>query len=792
MGILEKLGLGQKKSEAAPNIGSNKHKEQEEIAEKRSRYYRAAIFITFLLIVLITLPRSTFQPVASYNIGEPWRADDLTAPYTFALQKTSEELQEERQQIRDQTFPVFHVNPNAGNEIESNLDSLVLEMQPALDSYAQWQRAYENEEESAPDDSLRFVEDQQSAEVELDSSAWDVLLDNYATVILNEQPENRSLLFQVRNQLDEIINNLLSTGIVDQEIEEIEQDEIRVRNLELRTERTISTGNIKDLTAATEEADRQLNNIFRSEVADIAMQLFEQVIKPNWIYSEEDTNDLIEEELEAISTTKGAVDQGQIIIRRGDIVTEEKANILRSLAEARAASATQLETWLRYSGEAIVIVIAALMFFFYLFLYRRSIYDKPFMFLLVFLVLTLVTLASALSHPFEVNSYIVPIAVAPIILTIIFDSRVGLMATVTLAIITGLIQDNSFEYLVATIAACSLGVFSVRDIKKRSQFFFTTPGIVFFTYFLVIGGFALARYSGWEGFLNNTMFIAINAVFILFTYPLILLFEKLFKITTDFTLLELADTNLPLMKELMGNAPGTFHHSLQVANMAESAASEIGANALLCRVGAMFHDIGKMEKPNYFIENQSKSNEHDKLKPRMSALVIKAHVTNGVKKAEEHNLPEVIIDFIKTHHGTSLIKYFYQKAKESPEEIQEEDFRYEGPIPFTKEQGILMLADSIEAASRSMKDPNYNKLFNLIEKIVDNHISDGQLSNCPLTFRQIQIIKETFLSILVGVYHSRVEYPDDEEGDRKEVPKEEVKEIKPVEPEKPKSDDESS
>lgn len=789
MGILEKLGLAQKKREAAPTIGANKIKEQEEVAEKRSKYYRAAIFITFLLIILITLPRSTFQPVSSYNVGEPWRADDLTAPFTFALQKTSEELQQERQEIRDETFPVFHVNHNAGNEIESNLDSLVREIQPVLDSYAQWQRASRNGNETAPEDSLQFVQDQQLADVELDSSAWELLLENYATVILNNQPENRSILFQIRTQLDGITNNLLSTGIIDRDIDDIEQDEIRVRNLELRTERTVSTGNLNDLPEALNEAEQRLNNIFRSEIADIAMQLFEQVITPNWIYSEEDTNAMIEEELENISTTKGAVDQGQIIIRRGDIVTPEKANILRSLAEARAATATQLETWLRYSGEAIVIVIAALMFFFYLFLYRRSIYDKPSMFLLVFLVLSLVTLASSLTYPFEVNSYIIPIAVAPIILTIIFDSRVGLMATVTLAIITGLIQDNSFEYLVATTAACSLGVFSVRDIKKRSQFFFTTPGIVFFTYFLVVGGFALARYSGWEGFLNNTVFIAINAVFILFTYPLILLFEKLFKITTDFTLLELADTNLPLMKELMGTAPGTFHHSLQVANMAESAASEIGANALLCRVGAMFHDIGKMEKPNYFIENQSKSNEHDKLKPRMSALVIKAHVTNGVKKADEHDLPDVIIDFIKTHHGTSLIKYFYQKAKEGPEEIQEEDFRYEGPTPFTKEQGILMLADSIEAASRSMKDPNYNKLYNLIEKVVENHISDGQLSNCPLTFRQIQIIKETFLSILVGVYHSRVEYPEDEDS-KKDKPEENTSEKKKVEPEKPNTDNE--
>ena len=298
------------------------------------------------------------------------------------------------------------------------------------------------------------------------------------------------------------------------------------------------------------------------------------------------------------------------------------------------------------------------MFIFYIYLYRRNIFDQPSMLLLVFLVMGVVTLASILIYPIEaINSYIIPLSIAPIILTIIFDSRVGLMATITLAMITGLIHDNNFEYLVATTAACTLGVFSVRDIKKRSQFFFITPGIVFVTYLIVISGFGLTRLSGWDNFLPDLLFIAINSVFILFTYPLILLFEKLFKITTDFTLLELADTNLPLMKELMGKAPGTFHHSLQVANLADSAASEIGANALECRVGAMYHDIGKMVKPSYFIENQSKTNEHEKLKPRMSTIVIKAHVSEGVKIGKNiifQRLLSNLLRHITEHHSLNI------------------------------------------------------------------------------------------------------------------------------------------
>jgi hypothetical protein len=309
----------------------------------------------------------------------------------------------------------------------------------------------------------------------------------------------------------------------------------------------------------------------------------------------------------------------------------------------------------------------------------------------------------------------------------------------------------------------------VRDIKKRSQFFFTTPGIVFISYGIVIVGFTMASLQGWDPLFTDLIYVGINAIFILFTYPLILLFEKTFKITTDLTLIELSDTNLPLLKELMNNAPGTFHHSLQVANLAEAAAGAIRANGLLCRVAALYHDIGKMENPEYFAENQMALNPHDKLKPRMSALVIKAHVTNGKKMAHEHKLPELLIDFIKTHHGTSVIKFFYEKAKEQcdedKDEIMEEDFRYEGPLPQTKETGILLLADGVEAASRAMKDPNYSKLKSLITKMVDSRVNDGQLSKTPLTFQDLSVIKDTFLNILVGIYHSRVEYPDDETED---------------------------
>ncbi len=778
MSFLNKIGLDRKKKkEPVPGIGLNKNKNEDlSFYEKKENYLRGLILLIFLTIILVTLPQSSFQHVENYSVGEPWRVDDLTAPFTFAIQKTAEELAQEHDEIRQQTVPIFHTDNNAAILIESRLDSIYRDLQPVLDSYLQWQRARSENGATAEDDSLSYLQERSFANVELDDESWDLILDNYVNITQGNQSERRFIVYQVRTQLENVVEIILSDGLIDIEKSQIEQSEITVRNLRELTERTVRLNNIRDMTEARNYAQLFFNRVFIPDVARVALQLYDQIIGPNILYSEADTEALLSENLSNISTTRGAVDQGEIIIRRGDIVTPEIDIRLKSLADARALTATGLERWLRFSGESFVIIIATMMFFFYLYLYRRKIFERPSMFLLVFLVMSLVTLASALVYPIEnVSSYVIPVAIAPIILTIIFDSRVGLMSTITLAIITGMIHDHSFDYMVATIAACSLGVFSVRDIKKRSQFFFITPGIVFLTYCFVIAGFSLSRFSGVENFLSDMTFVAINSVFILFTYPLILLFEKLFKLTTDFTLLELADTNLPLMKELMSTAPGTFHHSLQVANLAESAASDIGANALMCRVGAMYHDIGKMVKPSYFIENQSKGNEHDKLKPRMSALVIKAHVSEGVKMATEYGLPKVIIDFIMTHHGTSQIRYFLEKAKEDADNIQEEDFRYDGPIPFTKEQGIMMLADGVEASCRSMKDTTYTKLENQINRIVDSNVADGQLSNCPLTFQHIQIIKESFLRILKGVYHSRVEYPEDKKIE-KETSKETISE----------------
>lgn len=780
MNILEKLGLAPKKRKGAPVIGEKKKKQEETSSLKHNIYLRSLILIGFLAVLILSIPQTSFKEPINYSIGEPWRAEDLTAPFTFAIQKSEQQIEKEQKTIRESTPPIFHVNNNAEITIDDRLDSLFQSLQPIMQRYEQWQKAKQFGQD-VRQDSLEIARLKIQSPLNLSESSWEALFQNYSAVQAdNSSPNTKSaptdefIGFHLKEQLEALIDDMLNDGIISVNKSELTTDEIIVRDLKDRTERTINLANVRDISGARKYARYRLSRNYYEDIANVGLEIFNQVIQPNLIFNEEKTKEHIEEALANISTSKGAIAQGQVIIRRGDIVTKERFNVLQSLAEARSQNASDMERWLRYSGDVIAIIAIITIFFFYLYLYRRQIFKNNAMLLLVLIAISIVCVGSSIVYEFDdISPYIVPVAIAPIILTIIFDSRVGLLSTITLALLTGLITGNNFEFAVATTVACSLGLFSVRDIKKRSQFFFTTPGIVFISYTVVIIGFSMTTLDGWQALADDLFFVVINAIFILFTYPLILLFEKTFKVTTDFTLIELSDTNLPLLRELMTKAPGTFHHSLQVSNLAEAAAGAIGANGLLCRVGGLYHDIGKMDNPGYFTENQTEVNEHDKLKPRMSALVIKAHVSNGVKKAEEHGLPETVIGFIRSHHGTTLIKYFWDKAKKRADadkkEIREEDFQYDGPLPQSKETGILMLADCVEASSRAMRDPNYQKLEHLIDKLIDDRVNEGQLSKTPLTFQDLSSIKKTFLNILIGIYHSRVDYPEEEETKKKQL-----------------------
>jgi putative nucleotidyltransferase with HDIG domain len=765
MGILEKIGLSRKsKLFERPGDGALIGVE----GSKQTYWAKWTTLALFLALLIGIFPRSSFiEP--SYKVGEPWRYDDLTAPFTFSLVKDRDELESERRSIREFTPPVFHIDNEATDRIYSRLDSLYSELVPIMEQYVMYRGAPAGSAAQSRD-SLLYMQLRSGFKVQIDERGWYALAGDYFR--LRSGRNGRAWIgTELKMALEVTASRVMDEGLIDRIPDDL-SNEIIVRNLRNRTERTLTRSLVHDASSARELVAISLNRSLSENLLTAAIAMYDHISQPNLLYNQTDTQTLLEEAMAGISPTASAVAAGQVIIRKGDIITRERMNMLQSLASARAERASRFEVWQQYVGQSLVIFAIVLVFFLYIFLYRRPIFDNNAMFILVFLSLSLVLGASAFVAQIQnVSAFIVPLAIAPILLTVIFDSRVGLLATLTIALLAGMMNGNDFEFVAATVTACSIAVFSVRDIKSRSQFFVITPALVFLAYALVNTGFSMIRLGEWIALGNQVVYIFINAILIILTPPLILLFEKVFRVTTDLTLFELSETNKPVLKTLMMRSPGTFHHSLQVANLSEAAALAIGANALLVRVGALYHDIGKMERPEFFVENQTGSNEHDHIKANVSAIVIKSHVANGVKMAEEEKLPNIVIDFIKTHHGNSLIRYFHEKAKEEsddPDSISEADFRYDGPLPTTRETGILLLADSVEASARTISNPSFSNLESHIERIVDEKLHEGQLNECPLTFEDLKRIKQAFLTILVGVYHSRVRYPGQSNDEKSE------------------------
>jgi hypothetical protein len=357
-------------------------------------------------------------------------------------------------------------------------------------------------------------------------------------------------------------------------------------------------------------------------------------------------------------------------------------------------------------------------------------------------------------------------------LTILFDARIGFMATTSMAILMGLMMGQNIDLVIVSLFTATIAVYNIRELRKRSQLFITMFALIAASIFVIIG-FGLFKEHSWPTMIRDIQFLTINSVLApILTYGLIGIFEMIFEVTTDLTLMELLDYDHPLLKRAQQETNGTFNHSVVVGNLAEACANSIGAHSLLCRVGAYYHDIGKMEKSEYFIENQyGGENKHDTLTHTMSARIIRAHVKEGLQLAQQYGLPKVVSDFIPMHHGTTRVEYFYRLALKDAEKnggkVDESAFRYPGPKPNTKETGILMICEAVEAAVRSIKEPNILKIESMINKIINQRIGDGQLSDCPLTLDELDKIKGTvdgtsgMLPVLRGIYHIRIEYPDD-------------------------------
>jgi hypothetical protein len=408
------------------------------------------------------------------------------------------------------------------------------------------------------------------------------------------------------------------------------------------------------------------------------------------------------------------------------------------------------------------VALVLMMLFLFLKKYRPEVFRNnvkvTFIFFNILLMVFITTLVVKYN---EAYVYVVPLCIMPLILKTFFDARLGLFVHVLTVLILGFVVPNSFEYIFLQIIAGIVTILTVSELYKRANLFISVGQI---TLIYIIGYFAFHIIH--EGNLDNVNwyifgFFFLNGMITLFAQPLIYIYEKMFGMVSDVSLLELSDTNSKLLKELSNKAPGTFHHSLQVANLAEASANEIGANAMLVRVGALYHDIGKMNNPTYFTENQVTSiNPHDDLDPKESARIIINHVIEGIELARKYNLPDRVIDFIRTHHGTSFVYYFYKKQQELDQPFKESDFRYPGPIPFSKETAILMMADSVEAASKSLNNPTYQIIDQFVEKIITGQMNGNQFLNANITFKEIQMIKKVLKQKLTNIYHLRVEYPE--------------------------------
>ena len=487
-------------------------------------------------------------------------------------------------------------------------------------------------------------------------------------------------------------------------------------------------------------------------------------ILPNIIYDEAKSESSLEDLISNISWANGYVLNGQKIIDRGEIIDENTYNILSSLEKEWAKRSDSIqEKRLTIAGQVLFVSLFIFCFMCYLELFRKDFYDrKGSLSLLFILIIFFPVLSSIIVEQNLASIYIIPFAMIPIIVRIFLDSRTAFMAHVAIILLCSITLRYPHEFILLQLLTGMAAIFSLRELSQRSQLF-RTAFIIFACYALLYFAFELIHEDDLTK-LNTRMYIyfAINGVLLLFAYPLLFALEKIFGFTSNVTLVELSNINHPLLREMSEIAPGTFQHSLQMSNLAAEAANRIGAKSQLVRTGALYHDIGKLMNPAFFTENQSGVNPHKSLSYEQSAQVIINHVTDGLKLADKHNLPKVIKDFINTHHGQGLTKYFYISYKnEHPnEEVDAEKFRYPGVNPFTKEQAILMMADAVEAASRSLSEYTEESIGGLVDKIIDSQVADGFFKECPITFKDIAQVKALFKEKLKTIYHTRITYPE--------------------------------
>lgn len=666
--------------------------------------YKSLIFIATVSVIVYFLPNEgkfNYQ----FDINKPWKYGLLQASFDFPIYKNDIQVQKEQDSILADYQPYFQIDKEAEKNVLSKLR------------------------------------------------------EDYNKTLRHSLPGTDYVRY-----IERTLKALYEDGIIaGNDLKRMEEDSIIAIRL---VDKNVATSRFIDQLYTVKEAYEYLLNADTTHYKKKILQQcnLNDYITPNLVYDEEKSEAAQKDLLSNISWANGFVLNGQKIIDRGEIVDEQTYNILESLRkEWEKRSDSVQEKRLTLAGQILYVGIFLFCFMAYLELFRADYYERKGTLTLLFALIVFFPVLSSIMVEQNLSSiYVVPFAMIPIIVRVFLDSRTAFMAHVTIILLCSITLRFPHEFILLQVVAGMVAIYSLRELSQRSQLL-RTALVVFISYALLYFAFELIHEDDLTK-LNTRMYIyfMINGILLLFAYPLLFLLEKIFGFTSDVTLVELSNINNSLLREMSEVAPGTFQHSLQMANLAAAAANKIGGKSQLVRTGALYHDIGKMVNPAFFTENQSGVNPHKSLSYEQSAQVIISHITDGLKLAEKHNLPKVIKDFISTHHGRGLTKYFYisYKNEHPDEEVDQEKFRYPGPNPFTKEQAVLMMADSAEAASRSLPEYTEESISTLVDKIIDTQVSEGYFKECPITFKDIATVKALFKEKLKTMYHTRISYPE--------------------------------
>jgi putative nucleotidyltransferase with HDIG domain len=674
------------------------------ILQEHSLIYKIILYVLTVVLIVFLFPKGgKFK--YDYLKGKPWLYENYYAPFNFAIQKTQESIDAEKLTIEKNTKLYFEYNEEV------------------------------------------VVRTQENFMIRFDESTF------------FEKHEDLYILGT------EIISKIYEYGFVDIESDiKITKDisEIVIRKatlaIEIQPDKLIRAGGLLQFI------NNKLRSISTKESHTFLLNLISEVVEPNVNFDSEFTKKVKREEINNISYTKGFVAASELIILKGDIVEGKKFEALNSIQhelESQIWSDSNYN-WIVF-GYSILVALTLLMLMLFLRKYRPEIYeDNTKTSLIIINIVLMIFLVTVIVKYDAKYVYAIPLCILPIILKAFFDARLGLIAHVLTVLLLGFIVPNSFEFIFLQIIAGIVTILTVSELYRRVNLFISI-GQITLIYMIAYVAFTIIQ----EGNIMNLNWFyfglfAFSGVLAFLATILIFIYEKLFGLVSDVSLLELSNTNSKLLRLLAEKAPGTFQHSMQVGNLAEAAANEIGANTMLVRTGALYHDIGKLNNPMYFTENQSTNvNPHSDLSNMDSAEIIIDHVIEGIELAKKYGLPDRIIDFIRTHHGTSLVYYFYkQEQNTNPEGVNLEDFKYPGPIPFSKETAILMMCDSVEAASKSIKEPNAQAIDGLIDKIISKQMKEGQFNNADITFRDIELVKKVLKKKVKNIYHVRIEYPE--------------------------------